>query len=56
MKIARLNNSDKVKYEELAIKYGTVFNTFAWLKLFGDKVQIYGIYDEGNNLVTVRID
>ncbi|RKY53121.1 MAG: hypothetical protein DRP89_06640, partial [Candidatus Neomarinimicrobiota bacterium] len=51
MKIEELSKSDKNRYEEMAIKHGTVFNTLSWLKLFEDSVQIYGIYDKGNNLI-----
>jgi len=51
MKIEKLSKSDKNRYEEMALKYGTIFNTLSWLKLFEDSVQIYGIYDKGNNLI-----
>ena len=51
MKIRSLTNSEKADYNELALNCGTVFNTIEWLELFGDKVQIYGIYDKGDNLI-----
>lgn len=50
MKIEKLMDRHSGSYEELAINHGTIFNTLSWLKLFEDSVQIYGIYDKGNNL------
>jgi len=49
--IKKVSNSDNFKYNDLAIKYGTIFNTIDWLGIFKDKAQIYGIYDKGNNLI-----
>jgi hypothetical protein len=51
MKIEKLKDRNRSSYEELAINHGTIFNTLSWLKLFEDSVQIYGIYDKGNNLI-----
>jgi len=51
MQIGKIEICDKVEYNNLAIEYGTIFNTLSWLKLFEDSVQIYGIYDKGNNLI-----
>lgn len=51
MKIERLNEKNKENYEKMAINEGVIFNRLSWLKMFNDKVQIYGIYDKGNNLI-----
>jgi len=37
-------------YDKLAKEYGTIFNTYEWLKLF-ENIELYGIYDKGNNLI-----
>lgn len=51
MLVRRISAADYSKYNKLAKKYGTVFNTTNWLKIFGEKAQIYGIYDKGDNLI-----
>jgi hypothetical protein len=51
MLIRKICGTDIASYDDLAEKYGTVFNTTRWLKMFGDKIQIYGIYDKGDNLI-----
>jgi len=51
MKIQPLSDSEKPKYDELAEEYGTIFNSTKWLNIFGDKVQLYGIYDKGDSLI-----
>lgn len=50
MLIKKISGSDNLSYNDLATKYGTVFNTVDWLKIFGDRAQAYGIYDKGDNL------
>jgi len=51
MHVKKISDSDITKYNQLAIEYGTIFNTIDWLKIFGDKVQMYGLYDKGDNLI-----
>jgi len=51
MKIMKLSEDETSHYETIATNYGTIFNTVGWLGIFGDKVQIYGIYDKGNALI-----
>ena len=51
MKIEKLTEENKENYEKIAISEGAIFNRPSWLKIFNDKIQIYGIYDEGNNLI-----
>jgi lipid II:glycine glycyltransferase (peptidoglycan interpeptide bridge formation enzyme) len=50
MKIERINQKNIYKYDENAKNYGTIFDTIKWLSLF-DNVLIYGIFDDGNNLI-----
>ncbi len=42
---------DEIAYESLANTCGSVFNKLNWLKLFGNSLKLYGIYDNGNNLI-----
>jgi len=51
MLVKKISDSDNLKYNNLATEYGTVFNTLDWLKIFGDKAQVCGIYDKGDNLI-----
>ncbi len=51
MRIEKLTEKDKNNYEEIAISEGTIFNRLSWLRMFKDDVQIYGIYDKGDNLI-----
>lgn len=51
MRIEKLTEKDKNNYKEIAISEGDIFNRLSWLKMFNDKVQIYGVYDKGNNLI-----
>lgn len=50
MQIKKISDSDLPAYDEIAQKYGTVFNTIRWLKMFGGDVQLYGIYDNGKSM------
>ncbi|MDR4506267.1 MAG: GNAT family N-acetyltransferase [Candidatus Scalindua sp.] len=50
MIIKPLEQYDRELYAECAKEYGTVFNSLDWLLIFGDKVQIYGIYNKGGEL------
>ena len=51
MKIGKLIEKDKENYEKIAISQGTIFNRLSWLRMYKDDVQIYGIYDKGDNLI-----
>lgn len=51
MKIKELNEVDFERYEKIAICNGTVFNRLDWLNIFGKQVQIWGIYDNGDNII-----
>ncbi len=51
MIIKPLEQYDRELYTKYAREYGTVFNSLDWLSIFGEKVQIYGIFDKGNNLI-----
>ncbi len=51
MEIKELSDDDEPKYNELALSYGSIFNTIDWTNIFGEKVKLYGIYDDGGNLI-----
>ncbi len=42
---------DRTAYENLAVKCGSIFNSKKWQAIFGNALQLYGIYDNGNYLV-----
>ena len=50
MRITEIQGDLLGRYDELAQEYGTVFDTLDWLRLFGDAVRIYGMFDDGNRL------
>ncbi len=51
MMIKEISDNDSFNYNELATKYGTIFNTIDWLKTFEGNARAYGIYDKGDNLI-----
>lgn len=51
MIIKQISQGDINTYERIAAEHGTIFNSLEWLAIFGDKVQVYGIYNKGNNLI-----
>ena len=51
MIIKPLEEFEKELYTKYAIEYGSIFNTLEWISVFEDKVQVYGIYDKGGNLI-----
>lgn len=50
MEVKPVNDEDLEVYDQLATEYGTIFNTRSWLSIFGDEVQLFGLYDGGGNL------
>ncbi len=50
MEIKNICDNDLDKYNELAEKYGSIFDRYNWLCLFNN-ILIFGIYDEGGNLI-----
>lgn len=51
MKLRALVASEWPAYDELARQHGTLFHRLDWLALFGPRIQAYGLFDEGENLV-----
>lgn len=51
MIIKRVEQCDMELYNKRAREYGTIFNTLEWLSLFGDRIQIHGIYHKGGDLI-----
>lgn len=47
-----LSEKDEVdKFNNIAKEVGTIFNTFSWLKIFGDKIHLFGIYNKNKELI-----
>ncbi len=51
MKIRSLGRAEIEIYDALALQHGTLFNCSDWLALFGDNVQILGIFEDGGEMV-----
>lgn len=51
MEIHRLDSAEGTDLDTLAREHGTLFNTMAWLSLFGEKMRVYGIFDAGQKLL-----
>lgn len=51
MKIRVLDLSELSAYDELARRYGTLFNRSDWLALFGGKIKILGIFEDGGQMI-----
>ena len=51
MNIRSLKPGERAAYDELAARHGTLFNRLDWLELFGGRMEILGLFDEGGTLV-----
>ncbi|MBI5739842.1 MAG: GNAT family N-acetyltransferase [Nitrospirae bacterium] len=51
MKILALKNGDESYFDELALSYGSVFNTIKWTNIFDRHAQRYGIYDKNGYVI-----
>lgn len=52
MNISELGTSEeKARFNNLALTYGTIFNTTGWAALFGDRTKCYGIYNRGKEVI-----
>ncbi len=51
MKIHQIEDKDILKYKELTVKNGSIFNCLEWLNIFGEKLKIFGIYDNNNIMI-----
>lgn len=51
MDIKEITDKNKEDYEKVAINKGTIFNRISWLKMFGNSLKVYGIYDKGERLI-----
>jgi hypothetical protein len=51
MNIRSLNPTERPAYDELARQHGTLFNRLDWLALFGDRMHLLGLFDDGGTLV-----
>ncbi len=50
MEIRPLQEGDRTAYDQLARDHGTLFNTLEWLELFGEGMQVLGLYEESGEL------
>jgi hypothetical protein len=41
----------KEKYSALVSRYGSVFNTFEWLSIYGNSIELYGIFNKDLKLI-----
>lgn len=51
MRIRCLYSTELEMYNALACQHGTLFSCSDWLALFGDNVQILGIFEDGGDMV-----
>ncbi len=51
MEIKKLNHAHFEKYDELALAHGSIFNSRIWLKMYGEALSIYGIFNNDNKLI-----
>lgn len=51
MKIKLLDNADEEQFLILSQKIGSVFNSFEWKNIYGDKISLFGIYDNELKLI-----
>ncbi len=51
MEIKILNPTHFDKYSELAKLHGSIFNSLAWLKMYGKSITVYGIFNNDNKLI-----
>jgi len=45
------SQQDKIKYSEIATEAGNIFNTPDWLNIFGNRLKLFGIYENDNRLI-----
>ena len=51
MIVRGIQDADFSAYDGVAARHGMLFNRREWLSLFGDKMRIFGLFDEGGTLV-----
>ncbi len=52
MKVEKLNSIEaKVEFNRVAKETGNIFNTLEWLDVFGNKVDLFGLCDNGGKIV-----
>lgn len=51
MKIRSLQSSEMAGYSALSAKYGSVFNSFKWINMFGSNISLNGIFNDNNDLI-----
>lgn len=51
MKISEIKKQDEPLINDLALSYGTIFDSIEWTKIFEGRVNRYGIYNNGDELI-----
>jgi hypothetical protein len=51
MYISELREKEYAEYDKIVKSEGTVFNSLEWLRIFGAKVKIFGVFDKGDELI-----
>ena len=51
MVVRKIENDECGAYDSLAEMHGTVFNRVEWVRMFGEDVQILGVYNRSNELI-----
>jgi len=46
-----INPGEKAKYSKIANEIGNIFNSLEWLIIFGDRIKLFGIYEDDGKLV-----
>jgi len=42
---------DKIKYSKIADEIGNIFNNLEWLNIFGDRIKLFGIYEDNEKII-----
>lgn len=51
MKIKKVEDKDLMRYNDLALSHGTLFDTTNWTAMFGRNVMNYGIFNHGKEMI-----
>lgn len=51
MPIKRIDSTQLPVYTQLANDFGTIFNSVPWIQLYGNNLELYGIFDKDQKLI-----
>ncbi|MBN2461081.1 MAG: GNAT family N-acetyltransferase [Candidatus Cloacimonetes bacterium] len=46
-----LKSADHAEYERIARSWGSVFDQLGWLQLYGNRIRLYGIFDNDDRMI-----